>query len=136
MNWRQEATGRLRRYEGLRHALHNIPLQLRQLKQAAGTCQGEDKLLNNIVSRQLLERSLENTRYWLRATEDALSCLDPVEQLILRRLYIYPEKKGMDRLCRELGVERSQVYRRRDQALEKFTIALFGEDGSPGKLVS
>ena len=48
------------------------------------------------------------------------------EKLILHRLYIYPEKGGVERLCKELGMETSSIYRRRDKALKHFTLAFYG----------
>ena len=47
--------------------------------------------------------------------------------MVLTRFYIYPERGGVSRLCEELGVEQSSVYRKRDKALERFTLALYGE---------
>jgi hypothetical protein len=32
----------------------------------------------------------------------------------------------MDRLCQELDLEQSSIYRKRDQALRRFTTALYG----------
>lgn len=137
-------------YESLCQAIHNIPLELKRLEVEAqsparasvdrvggkgGGGRREDWLLNNIVSRQLLQWSLAHTRLWIDATNGALKCLQPEEKLVLQRLYIYPEADGLDRLCRELGVERSTIYRYRDQALKKFTVALFGENGTFPKLV-
>ena len=148
MNWKTEAMERLKKYEGCCHAIHNIPLEIKRLElearsparasleQTAGKATGrrEDKLLNNIVFRQTLRWSLEQTRQWLDATNDALQCLAPEERLILQRLYIYQEKDGLERLCRELGVERSSIYRYRDRALEKFTVALFGKSDNFPKM--
>lgn len=141
MNWKNEAMDKLRRYDSMRTACHSIPKELQRLRVEAcrmkgastdpvpvkgGSSRGEDRLLNNIVLRQELSNSLERTRAWLDVTERALKHLDRQEQLILQRLYIYPEKGGVDRLCQELGMEKSTVYRHRDRALEKFTLALYG----------
>ena len=141
MNWKEEATDRLRQYDSLRQACSNIPQQLQQLRsriyrskspslQPGGTMggysRGDGALLNDLVLQQELRGNLERSRSWVRMTEEALKRLTGEERLILRRLYIYPESGSLERLCQELGVEKSSVYRRRDRALEKFTLALYG----------
>ena len=39
---------------------------------------------------------------------------------------IHPAQGNVDRLCEELGIEKAMVYRRKEFALRKFTIALYG----------
>lgn len=141
MNWKTEATDKLRRYDAMRQAMVNIPEEIRRLEADAYSlrsknmedapvrergCRPEDILLSNLVHRQELARALEQTADWLRIADRALSALTPEEKLILHRLYIYPERGGLDRLCGELDLEQSSIYRRRDKALQKFTYALYG----------
>jgi hypothetical protein len=52
--------------------------------------------------------------------------LTPEERLVLLRIFILPESGSIQRLCDELNVEQSSVYRKRDKALEAFTLALYG----------
>ena len=52
----------------------------------------------------------------------------PEEKLVLQRFYLSPERGSVERLCMELGVEQSSVYRKRDKALHKFALALYGQD--------
>lgn len=141
MNWKREATERLGQLEAMRRAAANLPLQIRQLQlqlrkvrtqdaNATPTRGGgnhyEDRLINNIALRQELRHNLENARRWLSVTEHALALLDKEQQLILHRMYICQEQGAVDRLCQELGLEKSALYRRRDQALYLFTLALYG----------
>ena len=88
----------------------------------------EDALLNNIIHRQELLWTLEQAQLWLKTTDRALSALSSEEKLLLHRLYIYPEMGAPERLCKELGVETSSIYRRRDKALRHFTLACYGID--------
>lgn len=83
-------------------------------------------MINNIIERQELERTLEQAHIWLRSTDRALTALSSDEQLLLHRLYMYPQKGGLEQLSKELGVETSSIYRRRDKALKHFTLALYG----------
>ena len=141
MKWKNEAMEKLRRYDAMRQALRNIPAEIERLEADACALRGattdrtpvkgggsrrEEALINNLVQRQELELTLEQVKRWLRITDRGLLALREDERLVLQRLYLYPEKGAVDRLCNELGVEQSTIYRKRDQALERFTLAMYG----------
>ena len=142
MNWKEEAADKLRKYDAMRLALANIPEELERLEQESRTIKAasvggvfvdspskkEDALINNLVQRQELAQNFQQAQAWMRTTNRALSALLPDERLVLHRLYITREKGGMDRLCSELGVEQSSIYRKRDKALHHFTMAMYGVD--------
>ena len=144
MNWKDEAMEKLRRYSSMQQAAYNIPEEISLLEQDARALRSpglgvavkgrggnrEDALLNNIVKRQELENALYQTRRWLSCTDRALRCLSTDERLILQRMFICPEPGCVQMLCQELDVEQSTVYRKRDKALEKFTISLYGSTES------
>lgn len=134
---------KLRRYDAMRLATANLPEEISRLELDAtrirsanidatpvkgGGNKREEALLSNLVHRQELQWSLEQAQSWLKTADRALGALSPEERLVLTRLYIYPERGCVDRLCGELGVEQSSVYRRRDTALRKFTLALYGAE--------
>lgn len=141
MNWKNEAMDRLRKYSAMCLAVDNIPQEIRRLEEAATAIRSartdgsrvqasgnrrEEILLDNMMSRQELCWQLDQTKGWLTSMNKALSVLTPEEKLVLQRFYIYPEKGSVERLCQELGVENSSAYRKRDKALRRFTIALYG----------
>lgn len=141
MNWKSEAKEKLRRYDAMRLATINIPEEMERLEIDArsiraartdatpvsgGGSRREEAMLNNIIHRQELSWTLQQAQNWLKTTDRALMALTNEERLILHRLYIYPEKGGLERLCSELGVETSSIYRRRDKALKHFTLAFYG----------
>lgn len=141
VNWKQEAAEKLRRYDAMRLATINIPQELERLEIDAqsiraarvdtptvegGGNRREEALINNLLHRQELTRTLQQAQLWLQTTDRALTALDPKEKLILHRFYIYPEKGGLERLCSELEMETSTLYRHRDKALKHFTIAYYG----------
>ena len=145
MNWKNEAMEKLRKYDAMRLAVANIPREIKRLEAAAagirsartdgdpvrsGGNRREEILLDNMIHRQELQWRLEQARDWLSCTDRALGALCPEEKLVLHRLYICPEKGSVERLCEELGVEQSSVYRKRDKALYRFTIALYGSTES------
>lgn len=141
MNWKAEAKEKLRRYDAMRLATINIPEEIKRLEIDAqsiraakfdaptlvsGENRREEAILNNIVHRQELDRTLQQAQLWLQSTDRALSTLSPEEKRLLHKLYIYPHPGAVEQLCRELGVETSSIYRRRDRALQHFTLAFYG----------
>lgn len=141
MKWKNEAMEKLRRYDTMRQAMRNISEEIRRLREEAVVLRrnamdmplvrssggrGDETLLNNIAQRQELEWTLKQVRFWLANADRGLMALAEDERLVLQRFYLYPEKGALERLCAELGVEQSTVYRKRDQALENFTIAMYG----------
>lgn len=141
MNWKFEAIEKLKQYEAKKQSLTSIPDEIARLESAmqsirSATADGkpvkgggsgrEDMMLSNIVHREELERSLEQAKMWVALVDAGLETLSAEERLILNRFYIHPAKGNVDRLCGELGVEKSQVYARKDAALHHFTISLYG----------
>lgn len=141
MNWKEEAVDKLKKYDAMRQAEQNLPQEIQRLEEAASALRSavidapvvtgnkrgqEDALLNNMVQRQELQLALHQTQQWLVITNRALGALTPEEKLVLHRLFIYPERGAVERLCAELGAEQSTVYRKRDKALHRFTMALYG----------
>ena len=141
MNWKSEAIDHLSRYTAMSRAVENIPRELKILEKAAADLKGvrpdqirgggysgpgDDAIIGNLMKREELNRSLEMARLWVESTQDALSVLSPEEKLVLQRMYISPEKGVLNVLCGELGLEQSSVYRKRDHALYRFTMALYG----------
>lgn len=143
MNWKGEVVEKLRKYEAMCRSLQNIPLEVKRLEVDARAIRGartdgtpvkgggsgrEDALLNNLAHRQELSWALEQAKYWVEITRSGLETLTPEEKLVLQRFYLSPERGSVERLCMELGVEHSSVYRKLDKALHKFALALYGQD--------
>lgn len=141
MNWKSEAVDKLRQYEAKKLSLVNIPLEISRLESAArgvrsaasdgtpvsgGGSGREDMLLSNIVHREELERSLEQAQKWVALVDAALAILSAEERLLLERFYVHPARGNVDKLCDELGLEKSQVYAKKDSAIRHFTISLYG----------
>lgn len=141
MDWKREAIDKLRCYAARKNALVSIPQEIRELEDAfagirsaatdgtpvhGGGSSREDMLLSNIAHRDELERSLRQAKGTVAIVERGLSVLDAEERLVLDRFYIHPARGNADRLCEELGIEKASVYRRKESALRRFTIALYG----------
>lgn len=141
MNWKTEAVEKLRRYNAMRTAVENIPQELQRLEVDAvsiraaqtdkptvkgGGGRREEALMNNLLHREELQRAEQMARLWVGTTDRALSVLSPEEKLILHSLYISPVYGGLEELCGKMQLEKSSIYRKRDKALERFTLGLYG----------
>ena len=141
MNWKYEAAEKLRQYEAKKKSLDSIQDEIRRLESAmqsirsamadgtpvkGGGSGREDMMLSNIVHREELERSLEQTKIWVELVDAGLEILSAEERMILDRFYIHPEKGAADRLAGDMKLDIKTVYRRKDEALKHFTICLYG----------
>ena len=77
-------------------------------------------------ARQELERSLKQTKLWVKSVNAALRVLQQDERRILERFYIRPVQGAAERLSSELGKDVKTIYSKKDRALYKFTVALYG----------
>lgn len=139
MNWKEEATQRLVDYKTMRVSLNSMRRELKRLEMEAtalrsgtvqlgsGSGRREDRQLNNLIRRQELETAFEQAVLWVTTTEQALSCLPPQDKEMLVRIYIEGDWGNATKLAQDLGMERSTVYRKKDEALRKFTVALYGK---------
>lgn len=141
MDWKHETIEKLKEYTARKNAVVSIPEEITRLEEAVyglravsadvmprsgGENTQEDKLLSNIVHRQELERRLADTQIWLATVDRALDLLALEDRLILERFYIHPAKGNVDRLCEELAIEKAGIYKRKDKALRRLTIAIYG----------
>ena len=141
MNWKKEAIEKLKEYNARKQAIASIPMEIAQLESAVrgirsasadgvaisgGGSGREDMLLSNICKREELKCSLRDAKVWVRRVDAGLAVLNQEERLILDRFYVNPARGNVDRLCVELNVEKPTVYRRKDDALRRFTICLYG----------
>lgn len=140
MDMKREAMDELREYEAKKSAVESLSEEIAHLR-AEGVRLGggsgtapvkgggtawEDKQINRIIRLEKLETSLGIVRAWLRRVDRGLDKLSSEERLILDRFFINPAKGNVDRLCEELNLEQSTVYRHRDRALRHYTLVRFG----------
>ena len=87
----------------------------------------EDRLINNIALRDNLKNRLDYTfKQWNRI-ERALKRLTVEQQKIIYGFYIDRPENYRQILCEELGIEQSELYRQKDQAMEILVLMLYGE---------
>lgn len=147
--YKNMAIQELSRHSALRSSLNTLPGQIARLEQeltsprdslaragsvgGGGPSTAQDWLTAGLERKSRMERSLAAARQSVQGVEYALEALNEKEQRVLQEFYICRERGHMERLCRELGVEEASVYRLKNKALEKFTLALYGpeEGGLP-----
>lgn len=144
MNWKNEAKDKLRRFDAMRMATINIPKEIVRLEGEftairsargdgtpirGGTSAREDAMINNITERNELALALQSAERFVDMVSGALKRLPPDDRKILEQLFVYPTKGAVERLCAELNLEASSIYRRRDRALQEFTLTLYGSAG-------
>lgn len=141
MNWKQEAIDKLEQYDAKKQALRSIPAEISRLEDVATRIRSmqtdgvhvrsnggrqEDVLLNNLAQREELCWVLDQTKKWVDLVESGLCVLNEEERLVLERFFVRGEKGAADRLASDLAMDVKTVYRRKDAALRKFSIALWG----------
>ena len=141
-NWCVFSIQRLRDYEERLTAVENLEEQIESLQdrftaiRAAKTdgtpVQGgnenkrEEMLIANIAMREELKNNLDITKREISITEKGLEALTAEEHKILSRFYICRTKGYIERLCDELYISKTELYRQKDIALKRFTMACYG----------
>lgn len=141
MNWVREAESKLRDYGVREQSLESVTERITQLNLEmscvrSATTDGtavhgggngrENALINNIAERDELQRAKQLTTEWLEWVNGALTVLSDAERDLLDKFYVNRQKGHVERLCEEMNLEKAQVYRRKDAALRKFTLLLYG----------
>lgn len=141
MDWYIFSIKRLREYEMRKQSLDNIKEQISILESqftglraatADGTPTGdnenrrEDMLIHNISKREELKNNYKLVFRDISITENGLKALTEEERRILFVFFIERQKNYVERLCEELFISKTELYRRKDEALKKFTMACYG----------
>lgn len=141
MDWKQEAMEKLRQYCARQEAMQAIPEDIAALEAEAEGLRGmridgvqvkggggarEDMLISNIVKREELKLALDQASRWVSRVDRGLAALEEDERLVLQMLYILPAKGNIERLCEQLCMEQASIYRKRDKALRRFTLVMYG----------
>ena len=86
----------------------------------------EQMLIHNIATREELQKNLEITKNEVEITEKGLAALTETERRILTRFYINRTKGYVERLCDELYISKTELYRQKEDALKRFTTVCYG----------
>lgn len=119
MDWKAEAKQRLKSYESWKLALQTIPDELKRL-------QWEPETLEQLVLSQNLQRNLQQAQMCVFCVDRALQRLTPEQRQLLQGFYIHPKWGIANKLLMELGISKSTLYRKKDEALKCFAQAFYG----------
>lgn len=141
MDWKREAAEKLKCYEMKKGSLERTEQELLRLEEAfrrirsarpdreplkGGGSRYEEQLVDNIAQRGELRQARREVARWVHTMEGALEALEEEERRILDRFFIHRTQESVELLCQELCLERSRVYERKEKALKRFTLALYG----------
>lgn len=140
MNWKTEAIKDLKNYPQRKKAIENLEERIEILDEQfvsikgistsvpvmGGMSKQEEKWLENISERERLAFSLKIVKELVKLTEKGLGSLDERERKVIDGFYIEPFANRIEALCEELHFEKSRLYQIKDNAIRKFTIAMYG----------
>lgn len=140
MNWKAEAVKDLKNYPQRKNAIESIKAKIKVLDEQlislkgistsepvmGGMSKQEEKWLDNISEREKLGFSLKIVEALVEIIEKGLAALDERECAILKSFYIERRERHIEELCEEFHFEKSRLYQLKDNALRKFTIAMYG----------
>jgi len=139
ISWKKCAEYDLRDYRVQKEAIKNLSEKIRHLEDRltsirsslkeeapahGGTSSYEDTLLTAIVEKTRLEDARRATVHMVEMIERGLSALSDEQQKVLRMFFM--GGGGYRRVMEEFHVEQAGAYRRRDEALRTFTLAMYG----------
>jgi len=140
MDWKRESIDELRTYKQRKSSLDSLRQSIAQMESdltsigGVPSCDGghagytdpDEKIVNKIVKLEKLKKSYQVAKTNINAVERGLSVCDEEQRTILDAFYISRERGNVEKLCEQLHVEQSSIYRRKDQALRAYTIARYG----------
>ena len=91
---------------------------------SGGTSKYEDSLISAIVLKEKLLKNYKVSAKAVAEIEKGLSGIPEEQRRVLELWYI--ENGGYEKVMRKLNIEKSGAYRRKDEALRAFTIAMYG----------
>lgn len=137
-----DALNELKLHNARKQSLQNIPSRISELEQEMAAIRSatsdstpvkgggsgrENMMLNNIVRRDKLQKSLDDTMEAVGRVDGALAALKEDDRKILEYFFISPRKGAVAQLATELGIEEKTVYNRRNDAILAFKTAMYGD---------
>ncbi len=84
------------------------------------------ELMDSAIEANKLRQNIASAQSITKLIERALDSLTELERDILGKFYMDNNPKPASVLSNELGFSVRSLYRARDEALEKFTLAMYG----------
>ena len=141
MNHKKKTIERLRNLPEVRLSLVNLPEQIASLEHqlvalraartdgdpvSGGTNHREDQIIDIISEIDECKADLAKAKAEEQQISRSMAMLTRNERMAMERFYINDEKYAAERLCEDLGYERSQVYNIKTKGLERLARCLYG----------
>ena len=140
MNWKMEAIRELKSYPQRKKSIENVKERIKMLEEQYTSLRGvstsepvmggfskqEEKMLDNISERERLKITLKIAQELNKLTEKGLEALNERERKVINGFYISECHNHVEMLCQNMNIEKSTLYRIKDEALRKFTLAMYG----------
>ncbi len=139
MDWKIYAIKDLRRYKFIKLGIINSKERLAIIDAEIKTslhintkrcARKKTELMAATIEANNLRQSISSAERKTKLLERALDSLTELERNILAKFYMDNNPKPASVLSDELGFSVRSLYRARDEALEKFTLAMYGIDVS------
>ena len=135
MDWKICAADDLRRYKQMKIGVLNSKDRIRLISATAASPKSSlDKdnparnsdLINAIVEKERLRSNIKSAEKLLSIIERGLNSLNEEDRKILEKFYMSDSPSKIAFLSDEFGYEPRSLYRKRERALAKFTLAMYG----------
>lgn len=138
LDYRIVAKQLLGQYKSINCAVDNLNMRIGELRSMLTAIsspiirervqggKAEDKKLSILCEIDRLEGICKMRQSDIERMDRALAVLNDEQRKILWEFYVEGQSGHVERLMRELCMERRTVYYRHDEALRMFTMAMFG----------
>ena len=135
MDWKKQAVEDLQSHELRQKGLQNIQRIVlanqavrtqKRPEEASALPAWSDHQLNFACEEARLRKLKDAAAGLVEAVEHALDMLTPEEKRVLEVFYIHRVPGHVAALMEELGYEQRQIYKMKDKALYRFTLAMYG----------
>lgn len=135
MDWKTCAVDDLRHYKQMKIGILNSRDKLRMLESSVNKGritagkrgkQTDSRIIDMIVESERLKNNIKVAEELTSLVDRGLSSLTDEERIVLEDFYVSDSPKGAKKLYTELGYAPRSLYRLRDSALKKFTLAMYG----------
>ncbi len=136
MDWKACAVDDLRRYRLLKTSLLNCREKIGAIKETAasgraaiksrGARRTDNRIIDAIVEIDRLRYNISAIEKLIKCIERGLRALSKEERLLLEKFFMSANPANIQEIKASLGYEMRTIYRLRDKALLKFTLAMYG----------
>ncbi len=135
MDWKLCAADDLRRYKQMKIGILNSKDRLRLISETSTsprTSLGKRNparnpgFINNLVEKEKLSSNIKSAEKLIAIIDRGLNSLSEEDRRLLEKFYMSDSPSKMRHLSDEFGYDPRSIYRKRDRALAKFTLAMYG----------